>query len=138
MVQDKVTFSTIIYCHSNRNLQEISKLSSNIWSFLLLHCKLEWKSIPANVIFRVYNGLEKNETSPKYGDMFNFLSFVRNLPVPLSSMVQGEFACTNIIYGAGKFPSPLSIVNDKTSEIEICLHHYHLWYRVNLLPTNNY
>ena len=57
-----------------------------------------------------------------------------NLPVPLSFIVQGKFACTTIIYGAGKFPSPLSALNGKTSESEIHLYHYHLWSWANLHP----
>ena len=89
-------------------------------------------------------GLKRMKVYPKYGDMFNLLSFVRNLSAPLSFMVQSKFACTTIIYGAGKFTcttifygavevtSPLSCVNDKTCEIEICLYHYHLWCRTNL------
>ena len=94
--------------------------------------------------------LKRMKLDPKYGDMFNFLSFHRNLPATLSFMVDGKFACTTIIYGAGqiclhhyhlwgrvnlnapplfmlqgKFDYPPSFINDRVSEIEICLHHYH-------------
>ena len=92
----------------------------------------------------------------KYGDMFNFLSFVRNLPAPLSFMVQGKFACINIIYGggkfacttiiygAGKFASHFQLKMLRHLELKfacitiiygtgkICLHHYQSWCSTNL------
>ena len=67
--------------------------------------------------------IERMELHPKYGDMFNFLSFHRNLPAPLSFRMQGKFSAT------------LSFINERASEIEICLHHFHLWCSTNLPAT---
>ena len=47
---------------------------------------------------------------------------MENLPAPLSFMVMEKFAC------------PLPFINDRTTEIEIFLQHYHLWCRTNLSP----
>ena len=64
--------------------------------------------------------IKRMKFQPKYGDMLNFLTFHRNLPTPLSFRVQGKFAY------------PLSFINERASENESCLHHYHLGCRTNL------
>ena len=49
------------------HIEIYKKLLSSVLIFDLFYfyiVKFSEKSMPANVIFRVYNGLEKNETSP--------------------------------------------------------------------------
>ena len=141
MVHHKFACSTIIYMHLNRNLQEIIKLSRNIWSFLFLHHKREWKKYTCKCNlqsvqwpWKEWNFTLNIEICSTFFLLLEICLYLYNLwcrlnlPAALSYVVQVKFVCTTIINGAVKFPSPLSIINDGISEIEICLHHYHLWW----------
>ena len=118
VMQDKFACSTIIYLHSNRNLHEIIKLSSNIWSFLFLQHKFEWKKYTCNCNLESVQWAWKEwnfTLNMKICSTFFLLLEIclhhyhlwcrANLPAPLSSMVQGNLSAPQSFMVQGKFTS---------------------------------